>query len=219
MQQALRALDGDQEVEVREEKLGGVETFVFWPKNDRRQPALIFYPGARVPAEAYSPHLLEIARQGFTVYLVKMPLNFALLGWGRAGKVISARPEQDCWVLGGHSLGGAMAARFVDRTDFAVYGLVLWASYPEEGLDLDKNRISVLSLIGTRDSIIDEGKVTRAREQLPEKAEFVNIEGGNHSQFGWYGFQQGDGQAAIERDEQVEIIVSETTDFLYDLCS
>jgi hypothetical protein len=37
----------------------------------------------------------------------------------------------------------------------------------------------------------------------------VRIEGGNHSQFGWYGFQPGDRWASISREEQQAVVVRE----------
>ncbi len=212
MEKAEIALEGNDRVTVREQEINGVNGFLFSP-NRKKATGLIFYPGARVPARAYAPNALAIAEEGYEVFLVSMPLNLAVLGSGKAGKVIAAKGDVENWVVAGHSMGGAMAARFVSNTDLDPAGLVLWASYPPEGAELDPD-LAVLSITGSRDEIINEEKLNRAEEQLSSDTEFVEIEGGNHSQFGWYGSQSGDGEATISREEQMRIITEETTNLL-----
>jgi hypothetical protein len=55
---------------------------------------------------------------------------------------------------------------------------------------------------GTRDTVADVDKVLATRANLPAAARMVPIAGGNHAQFGYYGFQLGDWPATIARDEQ-----------------
>ena len=43
---------------------------------------------------------------------------------------------------------------------------------------------------------------SKARRNLPPDTRDIRIDGGNHSQFGYYGFQPGDWPATITRDEQ-----------------
>lgn len=212
MERAGTALEGNDKVIVSEQEINGVNGFLFSP-NRKKETGLIFYPGARVPARAYGPNALDIAEEGFEVFLVSMPLNLSVLGSGKAGKVIAAKEDVENWVVAGHSMGGAMAARFVANTNPAPAGLVLWASYPPEGAELDPD-LPVLSITGSRDEIINEEKLSRAEAQLPPDTRFVEIEGGNHSQFGWYGSQSGDGEARISREEQMRIITEETTNLL-----
>lgn len=213
MDRGSEALSGNELVRVEERKVNGAGGFLFTPKEGKKDVGFVFYPGARVPARAYAPNALAIAERGYEVFLVKMPLNLAVLASGKAGKVISGLGAIDNWAVGGHSMGGAMAAKFVAETDLDVSGLVLWASYPPEGAEFDPG-LGVLSIKASEDEIIDEDKLTRSREQLPGGAEFVEIAGGNHSQFGWYGFQSGDGEAKITRENQLGVVVRETADFL-----
>ena len=80
--------------------------------------ALIFYPGAKVEETAYAPLLHRIAEGQMDVCLVKMPFHLAVFDRNAAEKVI---PQYDYekWYIGGHSLGGAMAALHAsDRGDF-----------------------------------------------------------------------------------------------------
>ncbi|MCF7875424.1 alpha/beta hydrolase [Candidatus Bipolaricaulota bacterium] len=213
MNRASEALQGSEAVEVEEIDTEGVSGFHYTPWGSEPEVGLIFYPGARVPVRAYAPEALKIAEEGYEVFLVSAPLNLAVLGWKKAGEIITNHSEEKDWVIGGHSMGGAMAARFVVRTDYSVEGLLLWASYPQKGESFSTD-LKVLSIIGGRDEIINESKVVRSREQLPPDTEFVEITGGNHSQFGWYGFQSGDGKAGISREKQMKIIVEETVGLL-----
>ena len=58
---------------------------------------------------------------------------------------------------------------------------------------------------GTRDTVADVDKLERTRVNLPLSARIVRIDGGNHSQFGYYGFQPGDWPATISREAQQAI--------------
>lgn len=57
-------------------------------------------------------------------------------------------------------------------------------------------------MYGTRDTVADVEKIVANRAKLPAAARMVPIAGGNHSQFGYYGFQLGDWPATIAREGQ-----------------
>jgi hypothetical protein len=44
-------------------------------------------------------------------------------------------------------------------------------------------------------------------QYLPDDTNWVLIDGGNHSQFGYYGSQLGDNAATISREQQQELTV------------
>lgn len=168
---------------------------------------LILYPGARVPPEAYAPLARRIARRGYTVVVPAMPLGLAVLGSGVAEDIIDARPEVDRWVIGGHSLGGAMATTFIDRHPGVVRGLLLWAAYPAASVDIGDEDIFVTAIAGTADGLVSFREVSDARARLPISYEIVPVEGGNHSGFGAYGEQKGDGEATMDREDQWDLVV------------
>jgi len=187
---------------------------VFTPINSVPNVGLILYPGGRVDYRAYTPHARAIASQGFFVAVVPMPLNLAFFGLGRAADVIAAYPEIDHWAIGGHSLGGAMAAEFVRANANQVDGLVLWASYPGGNNDLSASRLPVLSVYADNDGLATLADIADSRTRLPADTTFIEISGGNHAGFGWYGDQQGDGQAVLSKTEQQDLIVQATVAFL-----
>ncbi len=181
-----------------------------------RQPStgFILYPGGRVDYRAYAPAAQSIAGQGYLVFIVRMPLNLAVFNPNAAAQVIAAHPEIKQWAVGGHSLGGSMAANFVYTHPGAVHGLVLWASYPAANNDLSRSDVRVLSISGTLDGLSTPVKIAASRLLLPASTTWVPIPGGDHAQFGWYGPQAGDNPASITRQEQQAQIVQATVDFL-----
>lgn len=177
---------------------------------------LILYPGAGVEPAAYAPLAVEIAEAGFFVTIQQAPLGLAILDSDMAQVSLDSYPDIGTWAVGGHSLGGAMAARFASQSS-EIDGLVLLASYPESGLDLTDSGLDVISIYGDRDLLATPDDVVGARPQLPGDTEFVLVEGGNHAQFGSYGRQPRDGEASIPASEQRAIVAEAIVEFLTDL--
>lgn len=209
MPEALDALQSDSQVQVTED--GWI---VFQPSGTQPDSGLILYPGGRVDPRAYAPIARAIAEQGYLVVIVPMPLNLAVLGSDSAQEVIAAYPEIQHWAIGGHSLGGAMAARFAYQHPDAIQGLALWAAYPASSDDLSERSLQVVSIIGSKDGLGTDQGVEATRQLLPESTQFITIEGGNHAQFGWYGEQPGDAEATITREDQQVKVVQATLELL-----
>lgn len=177
--------------------------YVFEP---REQPAagFIFYPGGLVDPAAYAPLMQRLSDGGVRAVIVPMPLDLAIFGQKRARDVIAAYPEIDTWVIGGHSLGGAMAAEFVKRGTDDIDGIAFLASYSAKSTDLSAMPIKAVSIYGTEDGVAGD-VFEESLQRLPRGTATVVIEGGNHAQFGDYGPQEGDGTAAVSRDRQQQL--------------
>jgi pimeloyl-ACP methyl ester carboxylesterase len=209
MPEALAALQPDAQVHVEAEPW-----LVFEPISQDPTTCLILYPGGRVDPRAYAPAARAIARAGYLVVIVPMPLNLAFFAPDRAAEVMAAYPGVERWAVGGHSLGGAMSARFAYQNADAVQGLVLWASYPAASDNLSGYALAVTSIYGTQDGLATKDKIDASRPLLPPATQWIAIEGGNHAQFGWYGPQSGDNPASISREEQQAQIVAATLKLL-----
>ena len=197
MPEAVAAMVTDEHVTVVQD-----DVIVFRPNDTTPTVGLVFYPGARIDPVSYAPAMRALAAQGFLAVIAPMPLNLAVLDSDRAADVIADFPEISRWAVGGHSLGGAMAAAFVASDPAAVDGLVLWAAYPSSGDDLSTWDGGVTSVSATKDGLATPDDIVRTTPLLPAGAEFVIVDGGNHAQFAWYGEQRGDGVATISRDDQ-----------------
>ncbi len=208
MPESLAALESDAEVSVTYDNW-----MVFTPLDVEPEKGVIIYPGGHVDPRAYAPLAKEIARAGYLVILPPMPLNLAFTNMNIADEIMTANPSVEKWYVGGHSLGGAMAAEYVAANAGKVEGLFLWASYSAESTDLSIiPDLKVLSIYGTEDGHVEE--LRYSRERLPENVVWVEMDGANHAQFGWYGIQSGDGVATISREFQQAWILEETLAFI-----
>jgi len=144
----------------------------------------------------------EIASHGYMVSIVRMPLSLAVFGINKADEVITAYPDMRYWVIGGHSLGGSMAASYADKHRDKMQGLVLWASYPMTSDNLSSTNLKGLTTFGSNDQVMDRDNFNATRPLLPPGTIMRVIQGGNHAQFGNYGLQPGDGTATISAADQ-----------------
>lgn len=167
---------------------------------------LVLYPGAKVPAEAYAPTARAIAERGNLVVVVPMPLNFAIFDVGAAERVIAAHPEISRWAVGGHSLGGAMAAQYLAENPGAAGGLVLCGAYSAS--DLSTRQLLASSVYGSLDAAATRIEDPATQALLPPATAYERIEGGNHEQCGWYTGQPNDPPATVSRQRQQTIIVT-----------
>ncbi len=196
-------LESTADVEVKETDFG------YFFDGDGTSNALIFYPGARVEIEAYAPILFMLAERGVDTFIVEMPFNFPLLGIDGGNKVID-NYEYDNYYLCGHSLGGTMAADYTSKSEI-VSGIILLASYPTVKLP---DRVKALSIYGSNDKILTMKQYEKNKKNFLGDFQEVIIDGGNHSQFGSYGLQKGDGEATISAQEQQEKVVDEIFYFI-----
>ena len=164
--------------------------------------AIIFYPGAKVEAEAYLPLLDQIRQTGVACILVHMPFHMAIFDANAAEEVIAQFPEFQHWYIAGHSMGGAMASKFAADHPDQIDGLILmgayiYGDYPDE---------KTLTIYGSLNQSVED--------HIDYTENIVEIEGGNHAQFGNYGPQKGDPTAAISAQEQQAQTVAAIEAFL-----
>ena len=187
----------------------------FTPQTQPQALTFIFLPGAFVDPHAYAPMSHALAENGFPTVILKLPFRAALFAAQEAQvheqilALIQQAPTHT-WVLGGHSRGGAIAARFAAQQPALLSRLVLMGTSLPKAVedDLSALPLQVVKLYGTRDGLASEAEVLANRRYLPPDARMIRIEGGNHAQFGWYGFQLGDQTATIARVEQQQIILA-----------
>ena len=163
------------------------------------ESAIIFYPGAKVEFTSYSQLMHSIAQNGRDCFLVEMPFNIAIFGSSKATKIINNYSYKH-WYMSGHSLGGVIAASYVSNNPEKVDGIIMLASYPSKEMP---NNVEYVSIYGTEDKVLNAKSYEKSKRYLPENAKEIIIDGGNHSGFGNYGLQKGDGESKISREEQI----------------
>ncbi len=170
--------------------------------NQEANYGLVFYPGAKIEPTAYVPFARKLAERGVFCAVVKMPFNLASLDIIAASKVMSEYPQVDTWWIGGHSLGGAMAAQYAVEHANELEGIAFLAAY--SAADLSGTELEACVVYGTNDGVLNFQKLEQCAANLPSNAVTLAIEGGNHAGFGCYGSQRSDGKASVSADEQQE---------------
>jgi len=228
--EALAALESDEEVTVTqvivsEWSLDSNFYYTFEPNSVTPTIGFIIYPGAYIDPRSYAPAAHAIAAQGYLTVIVKMVQDLAILSYTRAERVISDHPDIEEWTIGGHSLGGPSVCAYIRESNDIIDGVVMWASYPSEGFRVDDKIIKALSIYGTKDGLVTPDEIETSRLHLPPYTQWEEITGGNHTQFGWYDtspypVQPEDNPADITRQQQQDIIIQATVDFLnhFELC-
>ena len=151
-----------------------------------------------------------MAAQGVDVCLVRVPLHFAFFAPNAARAVQNTHNYTD-WYVGGHSLGGVVAAWVAADHPEDYSGTILLASYPIRKLP---NTQTEILLVGSEDQVISWRHMESGRAYASEHYFEYILEGGNHAQFGSYGAQHGDGTATITAEEQIRETVDSIKDAL-----
>ena len=111
-------------------------------------------------------------------------------------------PDNQHWYSAGHSLGGAMASRFAADHPEEIDGLILLGAY----LYGDYPPADTLTVYGSLNQSVED--------EIDYTENVVEIQGGNHAQFGNYGPQKGDTPATISAEEQQARTVEAVADFI-----
>ena len=198
----------------------GESNLAFLPGKQVARTGLIFFCGSGVSAVAYAPLLRPIADAGYPVVVVKLPYRFAPLdahkaeAINRAVKVIADHPALTSWVISGHSLGGALAARMAKSHHGLIAGLVLVGTTHPKQDDLSFLQLPMTKIYATNDGVAPVDKVLSNQGLLPKQTNWVKIVGGNHSQFAHYGQQLFDGDATVDREVQQGVVRTELFELL-----
>lgn len=193
----------------------------FTPLTDSKAAHLLFFPGGMVQLKAYAPMARHLAEAGYRVVLVRLPfLNRHAPLEGQKREVLEEARRQfrevDStvrWVVAGHSFGGVLASRLAEESPEFIASLVLIGTTHPRDVDLSASGLAVTKVLGTRDGVATVERARANADRLPEAARWIEIEGANHAQFGYYGPQLGDGRATMTRADQqsrlVDIILEE----------
>lgn len=208
--EARAATASDATVTVTHE--GGIWSFQP-PTPANAASALVFFPGALVDPVAYAPLLRAAAAAGFPAYMIELPRRGAFGGGDdpevmrRLDRLLARSDAPRRWVVAGHSRGAVVACDVAAARRPGLSAVVLIGSSHPRDVDLSGLTIPVTKIAATRDGLASREEVEGNRSKLPGATRWVWIEGGNHSQFGWYGFQPGDRRATISAAQQREVMV------------
>lgn len=206
---AIEVMQSNAQTRVSSEK-----DFISFTPNRDYKTVFIFYPGAMVEPKAYAPLCRKIADSGYQVLLIKMPFRMATKGYNKPKDLGLLADKSKQYVLAGHSQGAKMAARFVFENPGLIQKLVLMGTTHPRDEDLSSNPIEAMKIYGSRDGVASAADILANKPKLPASTRYVLIEGANHAQFGYYGFQLGDDKASISRELQQQKLLEAVLSFL-----
>ena len=185
-------------------------TLVYRP--EEMDTGIIFYPGGKVEHTAYEPLMKALASEGIMCVLIEMPFHLAVFDSNAAEGIQEQYPDIVKWYIGGHSLGGSMAAAYLGDHAEEYDGLILLGSYSTE--DLSSASLKVLSVYGSEDKVMNAENYVENKRNLPADFTEVVLDGACHAYFGMYGAQEGDGIPRISNEEQIMLTVDAVMEFI-----
>ena len=186
----------------------------------RSDVGLLFIAGSLVDPTAYAPIAHAAAEAGFVAHVLALPRRGAFGGaedptlFARARALMGDPAGPRHWVIGGHSRGAVVAVQLAHERADGIAGLVLVGTSHPRDVDLSALTVPVTKVVGTHDGLASRAEVEANRALLPSATRWVWIEGGNHSQFGWYGFQPGDRPARVAASVQRATMIGAIVDLL-----
>lgn len=90
--------------------------YIAFEPSTQATTGFIFYPGANISPESYNNWLEDLAELGYLAIVSRMPFNLAVLDVEVGLRIKNSYPQIQHWIIGGHSLGGAMATELVNRS-------------------------------------------------------------------------------------------------------
>jgi pimeloyl-ACP methyl ester carboxylesterase len=155
----------------------------FEPAAPRQSARWMLLPGCPADSRAYGPLARAVAAHGYVSVIVRVPYRCA--PWPQHTTDLRAR------VIASLLLIGSTHPREDDYSDLAM---------------------PVMKIAGSEDGVAPLEASVASRSLLPASARLEVIDGANHAQFGYYGFQLFDRRARISREEQharaVQLVVS-----------
>ena len=141
--------------------------------SENAETGLIFYPGGKVEYIAYEPLMKALASEGIMCVLIEMPFNLAVFDVNAAKGVQEKYQDIQYWYIGGHSLGGSMAASYLSENVNDFEGLILLGSYSTA--DLSDTNLDVLSVYGSEDKVLNLEKYNENIENLPSSFKYNRL--------------------------------------------
>jgi hypothetical protein len=167
---------------------------------------ILFLPGGLVTPDSYAYLAYSLATNGYRATVFHPYFHLAILTPWIPSNYLDDTLDN---IVIGHSLGGTVAS-LVASGDDRVSTIVFLASYPIQ--DVSDKRM--LLITAEQDTLLDADAVEDSRPYWSNDAVTLDLTGGNHAQFGWYGPQEGDGEATIDTLTQQTQVVAAILNFL-----
>ncbi|MBO4835164.1 MAG: hypothetical protein J5483_03545 [Lachnospiraceae bacterium] len=179
---------------------------------DAKKTGFIFYGDDKIQRECYLPLMIALSNQGYSVYLPTTFGNIPILNLEGAEYVSRTYPHVKNWYIVAHGKACPVAAKYAASHSSKLKGLIFLGGYSRTDLS-DKN-LKLLSITGSRDTILDQGVYVTMKTNDPQNTVYLEIEGGNHTGFTDTFLIRKDSEAAISSDEQIQLTATAIESFV-----
>ena len=185
----------------------------FQPGTATRNGVMLI-PGCPADPHAYAPLARRLAERNVLAVVIKVPYRCA--PWPPHQAELRRRVAGvidscfDCaWTLAGHSRGARHALELARALPAGrIAGLILMGSTHPREESFASLSMPVVKVLASEDGVAPMEQSAARRELLPPHTRWEVVEGGNHAQFGYYGYQLWDRPATISREQQHEQVTA-----------
>jgi pimeloyl-ACP methyl ester carboxylesterase len=190
------------------------DSYVRFQPNVAAKAGLMLIPGCPADPHAYAPLARAIAERQVLTVIVKVPYRCAPWAPHQATlrqRVIGVIDScYECrWTVAGHSRGARHALELARALPPGrIASLVLMGSTHPRDESYESLAVPILKILGSEDGVAPLEAAKANANLLPATTRWEVIDGGNHAQFGYYGYQLWDRPASISREQQQAQVVA-----------
>ena len=173
----------------------------------------IIYGDERVERECYLPLMIALAENGYCAYLPTTFGNLPILNQEGAEYVIRTYRSVHTWYIIAQGKACPSAARYARSNASKINGLIYLGGVSNH-TDLSDLNLSLLSVIGSNDSILDKSSSEKAKPNDPVGSKYITIPDGNHSGILDTVLMRGDTPSTLSNEEQINQTVQAISAFI-----
>jgi pimeloyl-ACP methyl ester carboxylesterase len=190
------------------------DSYVRFQPAGQTRSGLMLVPGCPADPHAYAPLARTIALKGVLTVIVKVPYRCA--PWASHRDTLRQRVMGvidscfECsWTMAGHSRGARHAldlARALPVRRLAAL-VLMGTTHPRDESYADLS-MPITKILASEDGVAPLDAASANSQLLPAGSRTEVIDGGNHAQFAYYGYQLWDHAARITREQQHEQVAA-----------
>jgi len=188
--------------------------YLFSSNKNNDTIAIFFYAEPRIDEKAYFYLANMLQRKGYDVFIARSLFHQPLFSWSLANKAMEAYPKYQSWYIGGHGSGNVATSRyFLNDQEQKIAGAFYFGDVPEDRVVSLQRPIFVL--LGADDGVFDWRKYDAQRHKyFVPSVELQIIEGGNHTNFGYYSLDGYDNVGELSPKEQQDVVSQRLDKFI-----
>lgn len=167
----------------------------------------------KVDEKAYFYLANTLQKKGYNVFIPKNFLKQPAFSINIIDKMQKRYNNIDNWVIGCHGNSCGTFERYSTQLTNKITGLFYLGALPKE--KTIKSNVPICVIYGVNDSVINKSVLTDDNILYhSDNVEVYIIEGGNHTNFGYYKLDRNDTEASITAKEQQDIVARRLQQFI-----